>query len=89
MHLFALQGDTEAVRDYYNDKMWSSFPADKVHRVSSLDEMLKVADVVSIHVPLTETTRDMISAPQLELMKSNAILINAARGGIVNEHERA
>ncbi|KAL2213231.1 hypothetical protein CC79DRAFT_1327103 [Sarocladium strictum] len=81
----AMDGQIVGYDPYYNEKMWSSFPADKVRRVSSLDEMLQVADVVSIHVPLTDTTRDMISTSQLQLMKSNAILINAARGGIVNE----
>ncbi|KAH7028938.1 D-isomer specific 2-hydroxyacid dehydrogenase [Microdochium trichocladiopsis] len=80
-----MDGRTAGYDPYYNEKMWSSFPADKVRRVSFLDEMPKVADVVSIHVPLTDTTRDMISTPQLNLMKPNVILINAARGGIANE----
>jgi D-3-phosphoglycerate dehydrogenase / 2-oxoglutarate reductase len=41
--------------------------------------------VVSLHVPLTPGTRDMIGKRQFELMKSNAILVNASRGGTVNE----
>ena len=43
------------------------------------------ADVISIHVPLTTLTRDMISRDELQMMKPDAVLINTARGGIVNE----
>src|SRR5690606_18316244 len=42
-------------------------------------------DVVSLHVPLTDQTRNMIGAPQLAAMKPGAVLINAARGGVVDE----
>lgn len=50
-----------------------------------LDRVLAVADVVSLHCPLTEETRDLIGARELTLMKSDALLINTARGGIVDE----
>jgi len=50
-----------------------------------LDEVLKLSDIVTLHVPLDETTRGMISPQKLDLMKSNAVLINAARGGLVDE----
>jgi glycerate dehydrogenase len=53
------------------------------------EEVLERADVLSIHCPLTEQTRDLIGRDELRRMKSNAILINAARGGIVNERELA
>ena len=43
------------------------------------------ADVISLHVPLTMLTRNMISRRELEMMKPDAILINTARGGIVDE----
>lgn len=49
------------------------------------EELLKDSDVVTIHVPLTEQTKDMIKKEQLELMKKTAILINCSRGGIINE----
>ncbi len=49
------------------------------------NEILKRSDVLSLHVPLADNTRNLIAAPQLALMKKNAILINAARGGIVDE----
>lgn len=52
---------------------------------SDYEEMLADCDIISIHVPLTEETRNMIDRPQLEKMKKTAILINCARGGIVNE----
>jgi phosphoglycerate dehydrogenase-like enzyme len=50
-----------------------------------LDELLKVSDVVTVHVPLLPTTRSMIGARQLNLMKPGAVLIQASRGGIVHE----
>ena len=51
------------------------------------EDLLKVSDIVTIHVPLTEGTRDMIAKPQLEMMKNTALLINCSRGGIVNEQD--
>jgi (S)-sulfolactate dehydrogenase len=50
-----------------------------------LDDLLASSDVVSLHVPLTPETRNMIDAGKLSLMKPDAILVNAARGGIVDE----
>ncbi|MDY2737704.1 hydroxyacid dehydrogenase [Intestinibacter sp.] len=50
-------------------------------------ELLKVSDVVSIHVPFTEETKDMISKEQFKVMKSTALIINCSRGGIVNEED--
>ncbi len=50
-----------------------------------LDELLQRSDVVSLHCPLTEQTRDLIGARELGLMKPDALLINTARGGIVDE----
>ncbi len=52
---------------------------------SSMEEILKNADFVTLHVPLIEKTRHMISTPQFEMMKKNAYIINCARGGIIDE----
>ncbi len=54
-------------------------------RLASLDEVMKQADYVSVHCPLTEQTRNLIGAREIGLMKPTAFLINTARGGIVNE----
>lgn len=50
-----------------------------------LGELLAQADVVSLHVPLTAETRHLIAAPELRAMKRGALLINTARGGVVEE----
>ena len=50
-----------------------------------LDALLATADVVSLHVPLTPGTRHLIDAPRIAAMKPGAILVNAARGGVVDE----
>jgi phosphoglycerate dehydrogenase-like enzyme len=50
-----------------------------------LDELLKTADVVTLHTPLTSVTQSMISDAQFELMKPTAILVNTCRGPVVDE----
>ncbi|MGY8777615.1 MAG: phosphoglycerate dehydrogenase [Longimicrobiales bacterium] len=56
----------------------------KVEQVE-LDTLIETADVFSLHVPLTDTTRDMIDASAIARMKKGAFLVNVARGGVVNE----
>ncbi|MBI2405505.1 D-glycerate dehydrogenase [Candidatus Microgenomates bacterium] len=53
---------------------------------ADLDTLLAESDFVTLHVPLTDETRHMISEPQLSKMKQSAYLVNTARGGIVDEH---
>ena len=53
-------------------------------QVASLDELLQAADVLSLHVPETPATRDMIGAAQLQKMKPGSHLINASRGTVVD-----
>lgn len=62
-----------------------STPGDASVRMLPLDELLRTADVVSLHLPLNEQTRNMIGAKQLGTMKRSALLINTARGGLVDE----
>ncbi len=52
-----------------------------------LKEFLQQSDILTIHTPLTERTKNLISEKELKLMKKSAVLINAARGGIVNEQD--
>ncbi|RNM29445.1 3-phosphoglycerate dehydrogenase [Absicoccus porci] len=52
---------------------------------TTVDEILTSCDFITIHTPLTDETRNMISTGEFKKMKNTAILINAARGGIVNE----
>jgi D-3-phosphoglycerate dehydrogenase len=54
-------------------------------RYVPLEEVLRSSDFISIHVPLNESTRDLIGREELSMMKETAFLINTARGGIVNE----
>lgn len=49
------------------------------------DEVLRTSDILTLHCPLTPQTRDLISAPEFELMERRPLLINTARGGLVNE----
>ncbi len=56
-------------------------------RLAEMDQVLELADIVTVHVPLTDATRGLIGKPQLASMKSGAMLVNCARGGIVDELE--
>jgi len=55
----------------------------------SLDDLLRTSDVLSLHVPLTEQTRHLIGARNLAKMPAHAVLINSARGGVVDEQALA
>lgn len=59
--------------------------AEKGIRLTSLDEVVSMADYLSLHVPLKESTRNLIDAQVLARMKPGSYLINLARGGVVNE----
>ncbi|MEM5492712.1 hydroxyacid dehydrogenase [Hoeflea sp. AS16] len=69
----------------YDPYLPADHPGWQIARNVSLDAVLELGDVVSLHTPLTDATRHMINAEALSRMKPDAILINAARGGIVDE----
>ena len=51
----------------------------------TLQELMQLSDFITIHCPLNEHTRNLISLDELNLMKSTSFIINTARGGIINE----
>ncbi len=59
------------------------------YKMVSLEELLKVSDVVSIHAPLNAKTNNLLTLNELKLMKPTAFLVNIGRGGIVNEADLA
>jgi len=67
-------------------------PYVKEHEIAelrSLEEVLKGADFISLHIPFTDETADLINKETLSLMKSNAVIINTARGKVINEDDLA
>lgn len=71
---------------YYDIFRLSEEKEQELHvRYVPLDELMTVSDVISIHVPLTDETRGMISAERIGMMKPTAILINTARGFIIDQ----
>jgi glyoxylate reductase len=64
-------------------------PTGQPGHVASLDELLATADVVSLHVPLSDRTRHLIGRRELVLMKPSAVLVNTARGPVVDSEALA
>lgn len=69
----------------YDETDFTEFYAEHNARAVGLEDLLREADVVTLHVPLTESTENILNAQRLALMKSSAILINTARGNLVDE----
>lgn len=69
-----------ATDPYIDESVFRSFGAERV----GLDELLRRSDVVTLHCPLSEETENLIDAAKLRLMKPEAVLINTARGRIVD-----
>lgn len=67
----------------FHDVM-TKLPLGNAEQVDSLSELLNTADVVSLHVPETAATQEMIGAAELEQMKTGSVLINASRGTVVD-----
>ena len=78
-----LLAESFGMKVYYYDII-GKLPFGNATPVSSLDELLKVSDFVSLHVPETAETRNMISARELGMMKKGAFLLNLSRGKIVD-----
>lgn len=72
----------------FTSKKQEELPAG-IMKAESLESLLRESDVVSLHCPLTETTRQMINSTTLSEMKSSAILINTGRGQLVDENALA
>ena len=71
---------------YYDIFRMSEEKEQELHvRYVPLDELMQISDVISIHVPLTDDTRGLISADRIAMMKSTAIIINTARGFIIDQ----
>jgi len=81
------QGTAKIARGFGMRVLFADHAPPKAEGVefTPLDQVLAESDVISIHSPLTPATRDLIGLPQLRAMKRSAILINTARGGLVNE----
>lgn len=58
--------------------------ADEIHLIDDLDELLKRADIISLSVPETEDTRQILSRQRIELLKENAIILNVGRGTAID-----
>ncbi|WP_456479074.1 D-2-hydroxyacid dehydrogenase [Nautilia sp.] len=71
---------------YYSTSGKNSNPEYK--RVD-LDELLKTSDIISVHAPLNEKTKNLLNYEKLSLVKDNAVLVNLGRGGIINEKDLA
>lgn len=70
---------------YHNRKRDKEFENEYGALFTDLDTLLKEADFISIHVPLTVDTRHLISTREFDLMKNSAVLINTSRGPVVDE----
>ena len=53
------------------------------------DEVIETSDVITLHSPLTPQTRNMIALPEFKRMKRNMVIVNTARGGLINEEDLA
>jgi D-3-phosphoglycerate dehydrogenase len=85
-HLTALGASRILVNDIHPDR--ETVPNQKIEWVDK-EVLFREADVISLHVPLTAQTKNMIKRDELLCMKPDALIINTARGGIINESDLA
>ncbi|PNP84105.1 hypothetical protein FNYG_02793 [Fusarium nygamai] len=82
----AMEGNIVAYDPFSDGKQWlSTFGESRFRQVSKLHDLLSASDVVTLHLPLTKDTENIISTAEFAAMRDGAILLNCARGGIVNE----
>jgi D-3-phosphoglycerate dehydrogenase len=63
--------------------------ANETFETATLDELIEQSDVLSLHLPLTSTTRNFVSADVLARMRRNAVIVNVSRGGLIDEQALA
>lgn len=90
MNVIYFSRSRQRALEQYFDRICPAIAADcgraiACYRADSLEDLLEHADVVSLHVPLNETTRHLINRDRLRLMKSDAILVNTSRGPVIDE----
>jgi D-3-phosphoglycerate dehydrogenase / 2-oxoglutarate reductase len=85
-HLKALGCSEVLYNDIKQLKLDDSIPIEGV-RFAEKEEIYRTSDIISIHVPLTTKTKNMITTKQIEMMKKGVVMINTARGGIINEND--
>lgn len=70
---------------YYSRKEKPEFEIEAGATKATLNSLLKNSDIISLHIPLTKETENLLNADKLKLLKPNAILINTARGEVLDE----
>ena len=81
----AMGGPVVAYDPYSKEDAWSDEFKIGFRRVDRLEAVLEAAEVLTLHVPLTKGTLNLLSTREFELMPKGAILLNCARGGVVDE----
>ncbi|MET0217295.1 MAG: D-2-hydroxyacid dehydrogenase [Burkholderiales bacterium] len=81
------QGTAKIARGFGMKVLFADHPPPKAEGVefTPMDKVLRESDVISLHCPMTEATRGLIGEKEMKMMKRTAILINTARGGLVQE----
>jgi D-3-phosphoglycerate dehydrogenase / 2-oxoglutarate reductase len=79
----SILAEAMGMKIYYYD-IEKKLSLGNAHPVATLNDLLKIADTITIHVPSTELTRNMISSNEIYLMRKGACLINASRGDVVD-----
>ena len=65
----------------------TDFDSDQASRVSAMEQLFKESDIISLHMPATEATRGMFNYQLFNKMKNNVVLVNTARGDLINEDD--